>query len=120
MTSAAAAGRRCCGRAGGTTGAAAERPRRSPPRSRATCTPVTSCCCMTATTTALRGAGATPWPRCRRSSGPVVERHAPVVLRDPVRVRQIHGVPHDPVAGLVVDLAGRALDRVEDDVLVEP
>ena len=50
---------------------------------------------------------------------PVVERHAPVVLGHPVRVRQVDRVPEDPVAGLVVDLARRALDRVEDDVLVE-
>ena len=28
-------------------------------------------------------------------------------------------MPHDPVAGLVVDLARRPLDRLEDDVLVE-
>src|SRR5438034_9395979 len=41
---------------------------------------------------------------------PVVERRAPVVLGDPVRVRQIVVRAHDPVAGLVVDLAGGALE----------
>ena len=51
--------------------------------------------------------------------GPVVERHAPVVLGHPVGVRQLVGAAHDPVAGLFVDTAGALLDRVEDDVLVE-
>ena len=51
--------------------------------------------------------------------GPVVERRAPVVLRDPVGVREVDRVAHHAVAGLVVDLAGRALERLEDDVLVE-
>ena len=49
----------------------------------------------------------------------VVERHAPVVLRHPVGVRQLVAGAHDAVAGLVVDLARRPLDRVEHDVLVE-
>ena len=43
-----------------------------------------------------------------------------MVLCDPVRVRKIDVVPHDAVARFVVDLAGRLLDLVEDDVLVEP
>src|SRR5439155_7631139 len=51
---------------------------------------------------------------------PVVKRHTPVVLRDPVGVRQVDVVAQQAVAGLVVDLAGRAVDRVENDVLVEP
>src|SRR5438105_1447254 len=48
----------------------------------------------------------------------VVERNAPVVLRDPVRVRKLDVVAEQAVARLVVDLARRALDRVENDVLV--
>src|SRR3954467_13199949 len=39
---------------------------------------------------------------------------------DPVGIRQLVARSHDPVAGLVVDLARRALDLVEDYVLVEP
>src|SRR4051794_28473783 len=49
----------------------------------------------------------------------VIEGHAPVVLGDPVGVGQVHHVPHDPVARLLVDLAGGLLDGREDDVLVE-
>ena len=59
----------------------------------------------------------------RRSDGrpadrAVVERHAPVVLGHPVAVRQVDVVAEHAMARLVVHLAGRALDRVEDDVLV--
>ena len=53
-------------------------------------------------------------------SRPVIERDAPVVLRHPVGVRQIVVRAHDAVAWLGIDLAGRALDRAEHDVLVEP
>src|SRR5690348_9976761 len=42
-----------------------------------------------------------------------------MVLGDPVGVRKVDVVAHDPMAGRVVDLAGRSLDRIEDDVLVE-
>ena len=58
-------------------------------------------------------------PGARAGGGPVVQRRAPVVLRDPVGVREIDGVPEHAVAGLVVDLPGGALERLEDDVLVE-
>src|SRR3954447_3863759 len=40
----------------------------------------------------------------------VIERDAPVVLGDPIGVRQVDLVTHDPVARLVVDLAGGLLD----------
>src|SRR4051794_3719481 len=65
---------------------------------------------------------AAPPSSLRRSPlvGAVVDRHAPVVLGDPVRVRQVDPVAHDAVARLVVDLPRRALDRLEDDVLVVP
>ena len=49
----------------------------------------------------------------------VVQRNARMVARDPVGVRQVHVVAHDPVARLVVHPPGRALEPLEHDVLVE-
>src|SRR5262249_59433428 len=43
-----------------------------------------------------------------------------MVLGYPVGVGQLVAGRHDAMARLLVDLAGRALDRLEDDVLVEP
>ena len=61
-------------------------------------------------------------PFCRRLERRlIVQRHAPVVLPPPSRCSAVRRrVPSIAVARLVVHLAGRALDRLEDDVLVEP
>src|SRR5579875_3520711 len=54
-----------------------------------------------------------------RAAGSVVERHAGMVRGDPVGVREIDRMTEDPVTRLVVHAAGRALEPVEDDVLVQ-
>jgi hypothetical protein len=43
-----------------------------------------------------------------------------MVARHPVGVGELDVVAHDPVARLVVDPAGRSLEPVEHDVLVQP
>src|SRR5262249_46202855 len=58
-------------------------------------------------------------PRIVSGGAAVVEGNAPVVLRDPVGVGQVDATAGDAVAGLVVDLSGRPLDGLEDDVFVE-
>ena len=107
---------------------------RSPPRSRATCTPgdvllLHDADDYSATDSWRRTAAALPRvleaiARGRpgslsSSAGSTAARTSG--SRPPSRVfGRSPGMAHDAVARHVVDLAGRALDRVEDDVLVEP
>ena len=49
----------------------------------------------------------------------VVQRNAGMVSRHPVGVGQLDVVAHDPIAWFVVHAAGRTLQPVEHDVLVE-
>src|SRR5713101_7860938 len=53
--------------------------------------------------------------RCR---GFIVDRHAPVMAGDPLGVREVDVVAHDPVTGRVIDLAGGVRNLLEHDVLV--